>query len=74
MSRRHEHHHVKGEVSEGLLCGDQVTVMDGIEGPAHDAKTVAPTGIFTQRGKVTSLSCHPYDRLDLSCHIIHSCP
>jgi hypothetical protein len=36
LAGRDEHHLIQAELPEGLLGGDQVAVMDGIERPAHD--------------------------------------
>jgi len=40
----HEHHAVEAELPAGLLGGDEVTVVDGVEGAAHDPDSPAHEG------------------------------
>ena len=58
----HEDHDVKAEVIEGLLGGDEVAVVDGVEGAAHDAEPVGAGGVCAQRRQVGEVNAgaHAY--------------
>ena len=49
---RHEHHEVEVEVVEGLLSGDEMSVVYGVEGPAHDAEAVCAPLVRAEDGQV----------------------
>ena len=49
---RHEHHEVEPEVIECLLRSDEVAVVDGVEGPAHDAEAVGAPLVRPEDGQV----------------------
>jgi len=51
-SRGHEDHEVETEVVEGLLGSHEVTVVDGVEGTAHDAEPIRGGGVRPQHRKI----------------------
>ena len=51
-ARRHEDHDVEIEISDGLLGRDEVPVVDGIEGAAHDAQPVGAPGVLAHLRQV----------------------
>ena len=52
-SCRHKDNEVEAEVIEGLLGGNEVPVMYGIKGSAHDAQPVGPAVIGAKHRQVT---------------------
>ena len=65
-TRRHEHHHVELQVVEGLLGGNEVAVVDGVEGAAHDAEAVRARRVGAQEGQVGTLD-EPRWPMSLDC-------
>ncbi len=39
LPRRHEDDPIQVELNQGLLSSDEVTEVDGVEGPTHDAES-----------------------------------